>query len=171
MTLRNEKVNLCPCSIKDYVMTATWGSGSITPRILELGTSSRWTACSLIRFSSQERAPRYPLETPLGGPHSPCGHLAGKHLLSLPGIEHRSFDRGDRCLFSTNELPELTFLTDAAEKYWKAYLLAISQHTMDFGRVTRGSLCSPVQEVMNETPVFSQLLKHRNQLQFSAYND
>lgn len=125
-------------------MIATWGSGSITPHILELGTSSRWIASSPIRFSSQERAPRYPLETPLGGPHSPCGRSAGKHFLSLQGIGHRSFGRGARSLFSTTELPRLTFLMVAAEKYWKAIL----KHTMDFGRVTRCSLCSPVQEVM-----------------------
>jgi hypothetical protein len=75
-------IKLCSCPIKigltlteHYVMKAYEGSGSITPRVLELGT--RWR--SVVNFThrplySQGKSPWYPLDRRLDGPHSRSGH-------------------------------------------------------------------------------------------------
>jgi hypothetical protein len=63
------KAKLPLCLTKHQAMKAYWGSGSIAPRILDLGTRWRWVV------SFTYRNPRYPPDRRLGGPQSrsECG--------------------------------------------------------------------------------------------------
>jgi hypothetical protein len=40
----NKKVKLSLCLTKQHAMKTYWGSGSIAPRILDLGTRWKWSA-------------------------------------------------------------------------------------------------------------------------------
>jgi hypothetical protein len=70
-------------------MKAYWGSGSIAPRILDLGT--RWRG--VVSFAPrplypQGKNPWYPLDRRLGGPQSRFGQGGGeKNSQLLPGLE------------------------------------------------------------------------------------
>jgi hypothetical protein len=51
-------------------MKAYWGSGGITPRILDLGTRWRWVVSFTARLLyPQGKSPWYLLDRKLGGPH------------------------------------------------------------------------------------------------------
>jgi hypothetical protein len=62
-------------STEHHAMKAYWGSGGISPRILDLG--SRWTP--VVSFTPRPLYPQgktapYPLDRRLGGPQSRSGH-------------------------------------------------------------------------------------------------
>jgi hypothetical protein len=68
-------------------MKAYWGSGSIVPRILDLGTRWRWAVSLTDRpLYPQGESQWYPLDKRLGGPQNQCGH-AGEEKNSQPRPE------------------------------------------------------------------------------------
>jgi hypothetical protein len=70
-------------------MKVYWGSGGITPRILDLGTRWRW----MVSFTPRPlyppgNSPWYPFDIRLGGPQSPSGYGGEeKNSQPLPGLE------------------------------------------------------------------------------------
>jgi hypothetical protein len=64
----------CPCAfllIEHHAMKAYWGSGGIAPRILDLGTRSRWVFSFTPRkLYLQRNSPWYPFDRRLSGPQS-----------------------------------------------------------------------------------------------------
>jgi hypothetical protein len=70
-------------------MKMYWGSGGITPRILDLGTRSMWVVSFTPRpLYSQGRNPWYPLDRRLGGPQSRSGRGGEeKNSQPPPGLE------------------------------------------------------------------------------------
>jgi hypothetical protein len=72
-----------------HTMKAYWGSGSIAPRILDLGTIWTW----VFSFTPQPLYPQgknlwYPLDRRLGGPQSRSGRGGEeKNSQPLPGLE------------------------------------------------------------------------------------
>jgi hypothetical protein len=81
-----EKLNSCPCALTEHhAMKANWGSGGLTPRILDLGARGRW----VVSFTPR---PLYPqgksLWYPLGGTRRQSGHGGEeKNSQSLQGLE------------------------------------------------------------------------------------
>jgi hypothetical protein len=68
------KVRLSLCLTKHHAMKACWGSGSVAPRILDLGTSRRWVVSFTPRpLYPQGKSPWYSLDRRLGGPQSRSG--------------------------------------------------------------------------------------------------
>jgi hypothetical protein len=70
-------------------MKAHWGSGSIVPRVLDLGNRWGWVVSFTPRpLYRQEKGPWYPLHRRLGGPQSRCGRgRKVKNSQPLPGLE------------------------------------------------------------------------------------
>jgi hypothetical protein len=74
-----------------HAMKAYWGSGGITPRILDLGT--RWR--SVVSFTHRPLYPQgknawYPLDRRLGGPQSRSGRCGEEKIPQpLPGLKHQ----------------------------------------------------------------------------------
>jgi hypothetical protein len=70
-------------------MKAYWGSGSIAPRILDLGTSWRCVVSLTPRpLYPQGKSPWYPLDRRLGGPQSRSGRGGEeKNSQPLSGLE------------------------------------------------------------------------------------
>jgi hypothetical protein len=65
------KVKLSLCLTKHHAMKTYWGSGSIAPRILDLGT--RVVSFTHRPLYPQGKSPWYPLDRRLGGPQSRSG--------------------------------------------------------------------------------------------------
>jgi hypothetical protein len=83
------KVKLSLCLTKHHAMKAYWGSGSITPSILDFGTRWRWVDSFTPRLLyPQGKNLRYPFDRRLGGPQSRRGR-GGEEKNSHPpsGIE------------------------------------------------------------------------------------
>jgi hypothetical protein len=70
-------------------MKAYWGSGGITPRILDLGTRWRWVVSFTPQLIyPQGKSPWYPLDRRLGGPQNRSGRAGEeKNSQPLPGLE------------------------------------------------------------------------------------
>jgi hypothetical protein len=71
-----------------HAIKAYWGSGGISPRILDLGTRWRW----VVRFMPwplypQGKNPWYPMNMRLGGLQSWSGHGGEKNSQSLLGLK------------------------------------------------------------------------------------
>jgi hypothetical protein len=73
-----------------HTIKAYWGSGSIAPRILDLGTRCRWVVSFKLRpFYPQRKRPWYPLDRRLDGPQNRSGRGGEeKNSQPLPGLEH-----------------------------------------------------------------------------------
>jgi hypothetical protein len=74
--------------IEHHAMEAYWGSESIAPRIIDLGTRWRWVVSFTPRpFYPQGKSPFYPLDRRLGGPQTRprCG--GEKNSQPLSGLE------------------------------------------------------------------------------------
>jgi hypothetical protein len=69
-------------------MKAYWGSGSIAPRILDLGTKWKWVVSFTPRpFYPQGKSPKYALDRRLGGPQRRSGRGGEeKNSQPLPGL-------------------------------------------------------------------------------------
>jgi hypothetical protein len=84
------KVKLSLCFLTEHhALKAYWGSGGITPHILNLGTKWRWVVNFTPRLLyPQGKRPWYPLDRSPGGPqnHSQRGGEA-KNFHCLPGFE------------------------------------------------------------------------------------
>jgi len=62
------------CLTKHDALKVYRGNGSITPRILDLGTRRRWAVSFTSRpLYSRGKSPRYSLDRRLCGPHSRSG--------------------------------------------------------------------------------------------------
>jgi hypothetical protein len=69
-------------------MKAYWGSGGVTPFILDLGIVGEWSASRFGRLTPQGKSLWYPLDRRLGGPQSRSGRGGEeKNSQPLPGIE------------------------------------------------------------------------------------
>jgi hypothetical protein len=70
-------------------MKVYWGSGSIAPHVLDLGTRWRWVVSFTSRpLYPQGKNPWYPLNRRLGGPQSRSGRGGEeKNSQPLPGLE------------------------------------------------------------------------------------
>jgi hypothetical protein len=80
----------CPCALTEHhAMKAYWGGGSITPRILHIGTRWRREVTFTPRpLYTQGKSPWYPLDRRLGGPHSRSRRDGEeKNSQPLPGLE------------------------------------------------------------------------------------
>jgi len=74
-------------------MKTYWGSGSITPRLLNLGTRWRWVVSFTLRpLYPRRESPWYSLNRRIGGPQSRSGRgcINEKKSLLLPEIQLRS---------------------------------------------------------------------------------
>jgi hypothetical protein len=81
------KVKLSPCLTKHHAMKTYWGSGSIVPLILDLGTRWRQVVSFMPRLPyPQGKSPWYLLDSRLGGPQSRSGH-GGEEKNSQPPPE------------------------------------------------------------------------------------
>jgi hypothetical protein len=68
-------------------MEVYWENGSISPRILDLGTRWRWVVSFMSQpLYPQEKGPWYPLDRRLGGPQSRSGR-GGEEKNSQPIIQ------------------------------------------------------------------------------------
>jgi hypothetical protein len=74
---------------KHHAMKAYWGSGGITPRILDLGTRWRRVVSFMpLPLYLQGKSPWYPLERRLDGPQNRSGRgVEEKNSQPLPGLE------------------------------------------------------------------------------------
>jgi hypothetical protein len=83
------KVKLSLCLTKRHTMKVHWGSGGVTPLILDFGTRRRW----VVRFTPPvalhpRKSPWYPLDRRLGGPQSQSGRGGEeKNSQPLPGLK------------------------------------------------------------------------------------
>jgi hypothetical protein len=70
-------------------MKAYWGSGTMAPCVLDIGTRWRWVVSFTPRpIRPQGKSPWYPLDRRLGGPHSRSGRGGEeKNSQPLPGLE------------------------------------------------------------------------------------
>jgi hypothetical protein len=86
---KGKKVKLSLCLTKHHAMKTYWGSGGISPRILEFGTRWKWVV-SFTPWSlyPQGKSPCFPLDSSVGGPQScsGCGDEE-KNSQPPPGIE------------------------------------------------------------------------------------
>jgi hypothetical protein len=78
------KVVAVPLLTKHHALKVHWGSGGISPRILDLSTRQK----QVVSFTPwplypQRKSPWYPLDRRLGGPHSWSGH-GGEGINSYP---------------------------------------------------------------------------------------
>jgi hypothetical protein len=81
------------------------GTGSIYPRILDLGTSCRWSATRPGSINPWEKSPRYPLDGRLGGPQNLYGHVEDKNP-ALPRLELRPLGRKARSVPAIEDITE-----------------------------------------------------------------
>jgi hypothetical protein len=90
--VKGKKIKLSLCLTKHHAMKAYWGSGSIAPHILDLGTSRRRVVSFTPRpLYPQRKSPWYPLDRRLGGPQSRSGRGGEEKNSQHPsGIEPRS---------------------------------------------------------------------------------
>jgi hypothetical protein len=79
-----------------------WGSGSISPRVLNLGTRQRQLVTSIPRqLFLQSQSLQSALGTRICGPRNQCGHEEKKNCLLLSGIKHWHHDHPARNLVTT----------------------------------------------------------------------
>jgi len=83
------KVGPVLLSTEYHAMKAYWGSGSIVPRILDLGTRWEWLDSCSGRFTPRERAPSTHWIGACLGPGAVLDAVAKRNIPSpLPGLEH-----------------------------------------------------------------------------------
>jgi len=80
---------MCPsASTKHHAMKGHWGSGSIAPRFLDLGTRWRWMVSFTPRpFYPQRKSPWYPLDRRLGGAQNRSGRCGKEKDSQAPIIQ------------------------------------------------------------------------------------
>jgi len=70
--------------LRHHTMETYWGSGSIAPHILNLGTRWRWVVSSIPRLLySQGKRSQYQMDRRLHWAHSCCGH-SDKEKIPVP---------------------------------------------------------------------------------------